>query len=129
MKFYCIEENIKKFFFNYGGFIARHPLWFLFSPMLLAGVLGVGISFITSDQSVENLYTPENGQAKTDRKTVEELFTQHGDNDTLVTRLTSLGRSGKVIIQRQDGGNVLTETVFKEIRFFFSLKQNNLPII
>ncbi|XP_071791021.1 patched domain-containing protein 3-like [Asterias amurensis] len=115
MRFDCIEKNIKKLFFNYGGFIARHPLWFLFSPMLLAGVLGVGISFITSEQSVENLYTPENGQAKTDRKTVEELYTQHGDNDTLVSRLTRLGRSGKVIIQRQDGGNVLTETVFEEI--------------
>ena len=115
MAFDCIEKVIKLFFYNYGGFIARHPFPFLLLPVLLAGALGAGFVFLTEEQSVENLFTPENGQAKTDRKTVEELFAEHGDNDTLVTHLTRLGRSGNVIIRRNDGGNILTKTSMEEI--------------
>ena len=74
MAFDCIEKAIRLCFFNYGGFIARHPFPFLILPVLLAGALGAGIIFLTEEQNVEALYTPENGQAKTDRATVENLF-------------------------------------------------------
>ncbi|XP_071790217.1 patched domain-containing protein 3-like [Asterias amurensis] len=115
MAFDCIEKGLRSFFFNYGGFIAKHPFPFLLLPLVLSGALGAGLVFIREEQSVENLYTPENGQAKTDRATVEELFAEHGDNNTLVARLTRLGRSGKIIIERNDGGNILKKTVLEEI--------------
>ena len=115
MAFDCIEKGLRSFFFNYGGFIAKHPFPFLLLPLVLSGALGAGLVFLIEEQSVENLYTPENGQAKTDRATVEELFAEHGDNNTLVTRLTRLGRSGKIIIERIDGGNILNKAVLEEI--------------
>ncbi|XP_022093208.1 patched domain-containing protein 3-like [Acanthaster planci] len=114
MAFDCIEKVVKLFFFNYGGFIARHPYPFLLLP-LLAGALGAGMVFLTEENSIENLYTPENGQAKTDRNTVETLFSEHGDNDTLVSHLSRLPRSGSVIIRQKDGQNILTQAAMEAI--------------
>ncbi|XP_038057590.1 patched domain-containing protein 3-like [Patiria miniata] len=115
MAFDCIDKIVRLCFFNHGGFIARHPIPFLLVPLLVAGALGAGMVFLTEEQSVENLFTPENGQAKTDRNTVETLFAEHGDNDTLVSRLTRLGRAGSVIIRHKDGQNILTQAAMDDI--------------
>ena len=115
MAFDCIEAVLRSFFSNYGGFIARHPFPFLILPVLLAGALGAGMVFVTKELSVEKLYTPENGRAKTDRSTVERLFAEHGDNDTLVTHLPRLGRFGTAILQHRGGGNILTQSNLNEI--------------
>ncbi|XP_022093260.1 patched domain-containing protein 3-like [Acanthaster planci] len=115
MAFDCVEKIVKLFFFNYGGFIARHPYPFLVLPLLLAGALGAGMVFLTEENSIENLYTPENGQAKTDRNTVETLFAEHGDNETLVSHLSRLPREGSVIIRQKDGQNILTQAAMEDI--------------
>ncbi|XP_038057131.1 patched domain-containing protein 3-like [Patiria miniata] len=115
MAFDCIEKIIRLFFFNYGGFIARHPIPFLLVPPLLAGALGAGMVFLTNENNLENLYTPENGQAKTDRNTVDTLFAKHGDNDTLVSHLLNIGREGSVTIRHKDGQNILTQAAMDDI--------------
>ncbi|XP_038057176.1 patched domain-containing protein 3-like [Patiria miniata] len=115
MAFDCIEKVIKLFFFNYGGFIARHPIPFLLVPPLLAGALGAGMMFLTTENSLENLYTPDNGQAKADRNTVDTLFGEHGDNDTLVSHLSNICREGSVIIRHKDGQNILTQAAIDDI--------------
>ncbi len=80
--------------------------------MLLTAVLGPGLVFLTEEQNVESLYTPENGRAKKDRATVEELFVQNGKSDPLVVRLT---RYGKALIRIKDGGNILEQSVIQEV--------------
>ena len=107
-----IESGIRLGFYSYGGFIARHPFPFLLLPVMLTAALGAGIVFLSEEQNVETLYTPENGQAKTERSTVEELFAKNGEDDPLVSRLT---RSGNAIIRMNDGGNVLTQSAIQEI--------------
>ncbi|XP_022093267.1 patched domain-containing protein 3-like [Acanthaster planci] len=111
----CIEKVIKSFFYYYGGFIARHPYPFLVLPLLLTGALGAGMMFLAEENDIENLYTPENGQAKTDRNTVETLFAEHGDNDTLVSHLSRLPREGSVTIRQKDGQNILTQAAMEDI--------------
>ena len=115
MAFDCIEKALRAFYASYGAFLARHPFPFLLVPLLIAGALGAGMAFLSTDQSVERLYTPENGRAKTDRTTVERLFTEHGDNDTLVNRLSRLGRQGSVILKQKEGGNILTPSAMADI--------------
>ncbi|XP_033628394.1 patched domain-containing protein 3-like isoform X1 [Asterias rubens] len=112
MVFACIERAMRLAFFNYGGFIARHPYPFLICPLLLTAILGPGLIFLTEEQDVEDLYTPVNGQGKTDRATVEELFAQNGDSDPLLSRIT---RYGNALLRMEDGGNILEESAIQEV--------------
>ena len=105
MAFDCIEKALRAFYASYGAFLARHPFPVLLVPLLIAGALGAGMAFLSTDQNVERLYTPENGQAKTDRSTV----------DTLVNRLSRLGRQGSVILKQKEGGNILTPSAMADI--------------
>ena len=112
------------FFFKYGDLIAKNPLPFLIVPLLVAGGLGAGMVFMTSENDIEELYAPENSPAFDDRKTIKNIYKEFGDDDILPRHLPELGLSGQVIIRQKNGGNVLSVPVLEETLRLHSVIMN-----
>ncbi|XP_066280920.1 patched domain-containing protein 3-like [Branchiostoma lanceolatum] len=121
MAYDCIERRLSRLFAMYGGFLSRHPLPFLVLPVLLAAGLGSGMFFMESDSSVEGLYTPDNGQGKTERAVVREHFPVNDSEDFQASRLVTLGRSASVIVTSKAKGNdgVLSLAVLSEVQSLY----------
>ncbi|KAE8291266.1 Patched domain-containing protein 3 RND-type protein RNDEu-3 [Larimichthys crocea] len=72
----CIERRMCMFFEMMGHFIGSHPWWFLIVPLVLSASLGSGFIFLQDRMSnnIEEEFTPFNGQAKRERKYIQETF-------------------------------------------------------
>ena len=114
MHIHGLERILRSLFYSYGGFIARHPLYFVIIPLFVAIGLGSGILFGTnSDVDTEVVYSPENSKAYRDRDLIEDIYSKNGGNNNM---LTQKRRSfGSVVITLKDGGNVLTRNVTIEV--------------
>ena len=114
------EKVLRSLFYSYGGFIARHPLYFVIIPLLVAIGLGSGMLFLdtTSDLDGETLYAPENSRASRDRSLIQEIYSTNvatEDDEMLPQHLTEPGLYGQVVVTLKDRGNVLIRNVTDEV--------------
>ena len=113
MHIHGLEKVLRSLFYSYGGFIARHPLYFVIIPLLLAIGLGSGILFGTnSDLGTEMVYSPENSKAYRDRDLIEDIYSKTGGNNLLTQKRRSFG---SVVVTLKDGRDVLTRNVTAEV--------------
>ncbi|XP_030016848.1 patched domain-containing protein 3 [Sphaeramia orbicularis] len=82
----CIERPLRMGFEMMGYFIGSHPWWFLIAPLILSTGLGSGFYFLKERMSnnIEEQFTPVNGQAKLERKYIQETFRR---NDSMFSSL------------------------------------------
>ncbi|XP_035025376.1 patched domain-containing protein 3 [Hippoglossus stenolepis] len=110
----CIEKPLVICFQRLGYFIGSHPLWFLIIPLILAAGLGSGFYFLDDRLSndLEKQFTPSDGQAKTERKYVQETFP---GNDSMFSslRLSTDGNFATFIATNDR--NILTVESLQEI--------------
>lgn len=69
-EFFCIEDPLRRFFFNYAQFVSRHPAPFIILPIIFTGICSIGF-FFEKNHTINDavwLYTPTNGQAKYEAK-------------------------------------------------------------
>lgn len=113
------EKVLRSLFYSYGGFIARHPLYFVIIPLLVAIGLGSGMLFLdtTSDLDGESLYAPEDSRASRDRSLIQEIYSDASteEGEMLPQHLTEPGLYGQVVVTLKDRGNVLTRNVTNEV--------------
>lgn len=107
MEFRCVESALKIVFRAYSRLISRFPVPLILLFTLLSIGLGFGIYFMNFESNTEELFSPINSRAKTDRVTVNELFPVD-DRNTLPNRLIYFShRRVSVIVTCKDGGNIL----------------------
>ena len=117
----CIEKPLSRIFYNYGRFIARHPLWFLIIPLLVAGALASGLYNFHSECDEEKLFTPEKARSKDERHTIQQLFPEDDGSYFSVISTSTLGEFGKVIVTTTaTDEKVLTEDVFRDVKLLDS---------
>ncbi|KAA0702924.1 Patched domain-containing protein 3 RND-type protein RNDEu-3 [Triplophysa tibetana] len=111
----CIERPISVAFENFGRVVARYPSVFLILPLLVAAALGSGFMYLDEREAndIEDQFTPVNGPAKQERKTVEEYFSPSEEFSHL--RLSSEGTYASLIITVLEGANIWTEAAFTDI--------------
>ncbi|XP_072043818.1 patched domain-containing protein 3-like isoform X2 [Amphiura filiformis] len=116
LKRFRVERAFRSLFYWYGGIIARHPLYFVIIPLIVALGIGSGMLFLDTDADTdaEILYAPENSRASKDRALIDGIYSDV-NGEILPQHLTSPGVYGQVIIKRKDGGNVLTRSVADEV--------------
>ena len=117
MNFGCFERALRNAFGRYGEFIAKSPkcvFLLIVIPLLIAGGLGAGFIFITFEKDIEVLYVPQNAQSLDDRKVIEDLYSEFGDDDLLNYQRTRLGLYGQVLIQPIKGCSVLKESILQD---------------
>ena len=113
----CIDKPLCRIFYIYGRFIARHPLWFLIIPLLVAGALASGFYNFHEEYDVEKLFTPEKARSKDERHIIRQLFPEDDGSYFSVIRMSSFGEFGKVIVStKATDENVLTEDVFRVVK-------------
>ncbi|KAA0711772.1 Patched domain-containing protein 3 RND-type protein RNDEu-3 [Triplophysa tibetana] len=111
----CIEKPISAAFGNFGRVVARYPSVFLILPLLVAAALGSGFMYLDERKAndIEDQFTPVNGPAKQERKTVEEYFSPSEEFSHL--RLSTEGTYASLIITVLEGANILTEAALTDI--------------
>lgn len=104
----CIVRPIRRCFEMMGAFIGSHPWWFLITPLILSAGLGSGFYFLKDclSNDIEEQFTPVDGQAKVERKYIQDTFL--GSNSTFSgLRLTTAGNYATVIASNDK--NILTQ--------------------
>lgn len=97
-----------------GHFVGSHPWWFLITPLILSAGLGSGFYFLKDRMSnnIEEQFTPVDGQAKTERKYIEETFPGNYSMFSNL-RLTTSGTYATVIAKSD--GNILAVEPLRDL--------------
>ena len=112
----CVDNLLKKLFRGLGRAIGRNPGYFVIIPVLLTALCASGFQRIKFEADPEYLFSPLDGEAKTERAILEKHFpTNYSQFDPV--RSSKGGRFGRLIITAADGGSLLRTKVWREINF------------
>ncbi|XP_067135697.1 patched domain-containing protein 3-like [Centruroides vittatus] len=114
MEYDYINRFISSNYRKLGWHIGKHPLLFIFVPLIVVGILSAGFSKLEFTKDAEYLYCPVNGRARDERRVAETLF-PIDENDFDITRMMRFGRMGLLLIEAKDGGSMLREYIIDEI--------------
>ncbi|XP_019626086.1 PREDICTED: patched domain-containing protein 3-like [Branchiostoma belcheri] len=131
MAYDCIERRLRRLFELHGSLVARYPLPFLIIPILVAGGLASGMYLLPTQQEsgVEYLFTPTNGQAKTERSVIQDRFPTNVSSNFQQSRLDVFGRFGRVILTAKDKSNILQQRMMEEVLRLHEFVLNNVSVI
>ncbi|KAM9789858.1 patched domain-containing protein 3 [Neosynchiropus ocellatus] len=110
----CIERPFRLAFEIMGGFVGVHPWWFLITPLVFSAGLGSGFYFLQERMSnnIEDQFTPVDGQAKMERRYIQETFPSNSSMFSSL-RLSTSGCYAALIASTD--GNILSEELLEEI--------------
>ncbi|XP_077412447.1 patched domain-containing protein 3 [Vanacampus margaritifer] len=110
----CMERPLRICFGMMGAFIGSHPCWFLIAPLVVSAGFGSGFYFLAErlSNNIEEQFTPVDGQAKLDRKYIQETFP---GNDSIFSplRLSTNGHYASVIATSDS--NILAVEALQDI--------------
>ncbi|XP_071145465.1 patched domain-containing protein 3-like [Mytilus edulis] len=111
-----VEDKISSAFGYYGKVISRNPAAAITFAILLNGLLGLNVMWITSENDIKTLYTPTNSQADTDELRIKSMFPDESNENFHFHQLPDLGHYGSVIFTVND--NIINKTYLPEIQSF-----------
>ncbi|OWF50767.1 patched domain-containing protein 3-like [Mizuhopecten yessoensis] len=110
-----VEDKISSVFASYGRALAIYPCTAIITCVLLNGLLGVNIQWMTSDSDIVRVYTPSNSQADQDRDQLVSVFPDSSGINFYRQSMDNLGLFGELIIIPRDGMNVLDRKYQRDI--------------
>ncbi|XP_070774947.1 patched domain-containing protein 3-like [Enoplosus armatus] len=110
----CIERPLRIWFEMMGHYVGSHPWWFLIAPLILSASLGSGFYLLEDrmSNSIEEQFTPVDGQAKTERKYIQETFP---GNDSMFSRLRLSTDGNYATLIATSDRNILTVESLQDI--------------
>ena len=118
-----VDKFLKQLFYRFGKFIGEQPGYFLIVPLLITALCASGFQRIQHVADPEYLFSPVQGEAKSERNILESHFpTNFSSFDP--TRSSRPGRFARLLITAADGETLLRTEVWREILFLNSLVQN-----
>ncbi|XP_059176699.1 patched domain-containing protein 3-like [Physella acuta] len=106
-------------FYNYGYFLAKHPIWFLVIPAVVCAGLAVGFIRYDPENDIETLYAPEDSRAVKDRDLVVATFPDLSGDNFDPFSANRLVAQGIVIFRSKGPRAVLTDPVLEELKTFY----------
>lgn len=109
-----VERLLRICFEMMGHFIGSHPWWFLIIPLILSASLGSGFFLLEDRMSndIEEQFTPVDGQAKLERKYIQETFP---GNDSMFSRLRLSTDGNYATLIASSDRNILTVESLQDI--------------
>ena len=108
-----------KIFRNYGVFLSKYPVAFIFIAIILNIILSIGIIKINVIQDSDELFMVKNSEARKNEKILKNLF---GNNETLheehyLFKLFDLGTTAEINfrVRKDPNANILNKQYFDEI--------------
>ncbi|TKR80372.1 hypothetical protein L596_014455 [Steinernema carpocapsae] len=116
--FGLLQDFLAKVFYRYGLFITKHPNPFVVGPLLLTGILSLGIFQMTVQDDLRFLYSPEHSPSRFEYR-VHKEFSGDSTNKTYLA----------VAVESASGdGNILRQEVAREIIEFNRFVLHNLTV-
>ena len=111
-----IDKALRKIFYRHGKLVGNHPGYFIVVPILLTVLCFTGVQRMNYNYDPEYLFSPTNGQAKSERDIVEKYFPT---NYTAfkANRITQAGKLGRLIITAKDNGSMLRTHVWDQMLY------------
>merc|ERR1711962_1960685 len=118
-----MDSWLKRTFYRLGWAIGHQPGYFLIVPILLSALCASGFQRVKFVADPEYLFSPVDGEAKTEREILEQHFpTNFSAFDP--SRSSKSGRFGRLLITAADGGSLLRTQLWREIHFLNEVVQN-----
>lgn len=110
----CTERRVCACFERMGHFIGSHPWCFLIVPLVLSMSLGSGFRLLRDRMStgIEEQFTPVDGEAKTERKYIQETFP---GNETTFSRLRLSTDGNYATLIATSDGDILSVEALQDV--------------
>jgi hypothetical protein len=118
-----VDDTLKKVFFKLGVMIGKNPGYFIIVPLLLTGLCASGFQRMNYAWDPEYLLSPSTGPAKQEREVMENFFPINYDYFQ-PTRISRVGKFGRVIVSASDNGSLLRSELWSDLLFLDSLVYN-----
>lgn len=111
-----LEDSISGVFGRYGKVVSKYPWGLIMTCILVNGLLGVNIQWVTSDSDLGRVYTPTNSQAKKDREHILSIFPDSSGTNFYRQSMDSLGFFGEIIFKPRYESNVLERNFQNQLK-------------
>ncbi|XP_078575212.1 patched domain-containing protein 3-like [Branchiostoma floridae x Branchiostoma japonicum] len=112
-----VDKRVRRAFKQWGVLVARRPEPFIILPIVATVLLGYfGLIQVTVEDNFDSLFTPSYSQAQQDVARLQALGFEPSD--------LTLEAAARVIVQANDGGNVLREEVLREVLLLHDIVRN-----
>ncbi|XP_069116335.1 patched domain-containing protein 3-like [Argopecten irradians] len=123
------EDKLGTPFVKYGSLVSRYPWHVLVACVVINCLLGIGLVRIEAETNTETLYTPQNSQSKTDRATVQSIFTEDKSGTNFYSKsIAEENLYADVILKAKDGSSILTTAYVDEIERIYNYIKDNVNI-
>uniref|UniRef100_A0AC35TW28 SSD domain-containing protein n=1 Tax=Rhabditophanes sp. KR3021 TaxID=114890 RepID=A0AC35TW28_9BILA len=123
----CIERPLSRFFFQYGQFLAKHPMLFIIFPLVVTFAMGLGLLHLNSISDAVYLFTPSDALSKMERQVIHDLWPLTNDN-YIPGRAVTQSREFQIIVSTQDDGNILEPQYAEAIKRLDMYIQNRIKV-
>ncbi|BFY99214.1 hypothetical protein BsWGS_02254 [Bradybaena similaris] len=113
------HRSILNWFYDYGYYLATHPLYFLITPLVICGLLSLGLLNIKTLKGDEYLYAPYDSRSLEDREIVRHTFIDMSDTNFSPFSSNEIVLESKIIFRSKKAKSILTEEVMKELESFY----------
>ncbi|XP_069131655.1 LOW QUALITY PROTEIN: patched domain-containing protein 3-like [Argopecten irradians] len=110
-----LEDRISAFFGLYGKVLSNYPWTLIMICILVNGLLGVNIQWMTSDSDIGRVYTPTNSLAEQDRDKILSIFPDFSGTNFYRQSMDSLGYFGEIIFKPRYESNALARKFQSQI--------------
>ncbi|XP_069133104.1 patched domain-containing protein 3-like isoform X2 [Argopecten irradians] len=111
-----LEDSISGVFGRYGKVVSKYPWGLIMTCILVNGLLGVNIQWVTSDSDLGRVYTPTNSQAKKDREHILSIFPDSSGTNFYRQSMDSLGFFGEIIFKPRYERNALERNFQNQLK-------------
>lgn len=111
-----IDNTLKRWFYHFGFYIGKHPGYFIIVPLLLTALCVSGFQRMNYVHDSEYLFSPTDGEAKTERAIMEKHFpTNYSQFQS--SRTTRAGRFARILVTPKDGGSMLRVNMWNQLLY------------
>ena len=111
-----VDRTLKKFFYKLGYLIGSRPGYFLIVPLFLTALFATGFQQMDYEYDPEYLFSPTNGEAKEEKTLMEEHFPTNYSRFKS-SRMTRVGKFGRLVISAKDGQSMLRTSVWNQLLY------------
>ncbi|XP_067135783.1 patched domain-containing protein 3-like [Centruroides vittatus] len=115
LRFFMIHKRLSVMYERLGLFIGRHPLYFVFIPLLFAALTTLGLLRLHIVTDAEYLYLPIHGESSKIRKAIERLLPQN-EFDFDLSRIIDMKGSCVIIATAKNDEFMLNDAIFDELQ-------------
>ncbi|XP_067131176.1 patched domain-containing protein 3-like [Centruroides vittatus] len=121
----CLRNTVSIIIGRLGVLISRYPLYFLFVPVIVSGLLSIGLIRIQTNDDSDSLLCADRGKVFESKQFIDKTFsTNSGSFDFL--RLTKLPDFPMIYIVNNRKSNILRNKFLNEIRIVDKIAKNSI---